>query len=190
MPGFKEIIEDLIRIGCAKQRPDRKPHLLCIKCCQNIAEISRGYSHVDLLIALYRTVLKELCISIDIVNDLRDEPPNIDGIGGGKLVSCRGKFLCHGFVVKHLFHSGLCLIKVSADRGDKDIVPHLRHHLFFLDRAHTVLRVKDDDLRARHIRKAGQCSLSGVSGCCGKDHDLIFDLIFLCGRDHEMRQNR
>ena len=45
-------------------------------------------------------------------------------------------------VIKHLLHSGLGIIEIAFKRNNVRIAAFLRHHLFFLDRADAVLRVK------------------------------------------------
>ena len=69
------------------------------------------------------------------------------------------------------------------------IVTFLCHHLFFLDRAHTVLRIKYDDLGALDIREACKRCLTGISGSRCQDHDIVLPLILACRCDQQMRQN-
>ena len=57
------------------------------------------------------------------------------------------------------------------------ILSPLRHHLLLLDRADTVLRIEYDNAGSRHISKPGQSCLTRISGGCGQDNDLIFDVV-------------
>ena len=107
-----------------------------------------------------------------------------------KLIACLKPVpSCNLRIRKHLLYTGLCLIKVSMNSYNECIVTLLGHHLFFLDRADTVLRIKYNDLGPFYICKACQCCFSGISGSCSQDNDILFHCSFLraaviskCGR--------
>ena len=69
------------------------------------------------------------------------------------------------------------------------IFPFLRHHLFLLNRADSVLRVKDDDPGSRNIGKSCHRGFSGISGGRSEDYNLIFCIVLSGSRRQKVRQN-
>ena len=79
-------------------------------------------SHIDEITVLDFSVLHQLGVSINIVNHLRDQTANVDGVCGGKLEALYSQ-LCSKFsVAKDLLHTGLGIIKVAVN-GDNRGVP-------------------------------------------------------------------
>ena len=67
--------------------------------------------------------------------------------------------------MEHGLDPRLGVVKVALDPDDVRVFPFLRDHLFFLDRTHAVLRIKNDNTRSRHISEASQRRLSRIPGC-------------------------
>ena len=78
----KEIIQHLIVIGRADQSLNRNAHAFCKVGCQDITEVACGNHHINLLASCNLLIGQKPCIGIYIVNNLRDQPADINGIGG------------------------------------------------------------------------------------------------------------
>ena len=61
---------------------NRKSHLLCIECCQNIAKVTSWNYEINSLPGFNLLFLKKLHISINIIGNLGDQPSNVNRIGG------------------------------------------------------------------------------------------------------------
>ncbi len=75
------------------------------------------------------------------------------------------------------------------DTNHRGICTALRHHLFFLNRADTILWIKHNNASPRHIRKTGKRRLSGISGRGSQNNYLLFHIILPCCRCHQVGKN-
>ena len=66
-------------------------------------------------------------------------------------------------IIEHLLNCSLGIIKVTGNTYHISVGTLLSYHLFLLDRADTMLRIKYNDLRSRHICKACHGSFTGIS---------------------------
>ena len=168
---------------------DRKSHLFCIECSKDVSEVSGRNNNIDLISCLDGTFLDQFRISIYIIYDLRYQTADVDGVCGGELeaslVKLCGKFL----IVEHLLDCGLCVVEVSCDTYNGCVGTLLSYHLLLLDRAYTVLRIEYDNPCSRNICKTSQCSLTGISGSCSQDHDVVLDLVLSRCCCHKMWKN-
>ena len=112
----------------------------------------------------------------------------IYGIGRRKSEAFARQKLIKSLIAEHLFNACLSLVKVSFDTDHKGILSLLCHHLLFLNRTHTVFRVKYDDLRALNIGKSRKGCFSRIPGCSCKYHDLVMNIVFTGTGDQKMRQ--
>ena len=187
--GGKEIIKHLIFIGCTYQFINGKPHILRIKGRKDIPEITGGHCSINLLARCDLALCQQLCICVYIINNLRYQTSDIDGIGGRELISLICHLLFQILIGKKLFHTCLGIIKIAMNAYNKGIIPFLGDHLFFLDRTHSVLRVKNNNFRSRHICETGQGRLSGISGGRRQNNDILIRVVFLRRCNHKMRQD-
>ena len=90
---------------------------------------------------------------------------------------------------KQLFHAGLGVVEIPADRAYRDVFALLGGHLQLLHRAYAVLRIKHQDLGMRRILKAFERRLAGIAG--GRhQYDDIPSAGGLRGRHpHQVRQD-
>ena len=207
LAGPEEIIQNLVGVGGADQPVNRNAELLRIVGGKDVAEISGGNDKIHGFArgngfrcrnaAVYRNVLLLiLCgteksrVSPDVVSNLRNEAADVDGVCGGELVACCGKLLLLCGIRENLLDAALGIVEVAADSDNAGIFPLLRYHLALLNRRDTVLRIENNDLRARNIRKACQRSLSGVARGGRQNDDLLVLMVLLRRRDHQVRQNR
>ena len=77
---LEEIKENLVIIRSTDQFCDRHAHLFCIICSKDISKVSCRNCNIDLLACLDLFILKQLCISIYIINNLRYKTSDIDGV--------------------------------------------------------------------------------------------------------------
>ena len=78
--GGKEIKQNLIVVGSTDKTVDRKSHKRCIVSRKDISEISRGDHDVDPVSRLDLTGLHQLAVCIIVINHLRNQTSDIDGI--------------------------------------------------------------------------------------------------------------
>ena len=134
-------------------------------------------------------MFQKLGISRKVVSNLRNQPADIDGIGGGKQPSFHLLFTVVD-AGKSVLYTALAVVKVPAHRANAHIFSFLRDHLRFLHGRNASVREKDGDICSVHIMKAFQRCLAGIAGCGGKDGDgFRYMLVLPCG-SNQQRQNR
>ena len=77
---LKEIKQDFIFIGCADQLANRNTHVLCIICGKDISKVTGRYNEVDCFALFDYALTKKSCIGIYIINNLRHQTTDIDGV--------------------------------------------------------------------------------------------------------------
>ena len=110
---------------------------------------------------------------------LGNQTSDVNGVCRRELIASFFHPCCKLFICKQLLDAGLGIVEISVDTDHAGVCAGLGDHLFFLNRANTVLRIKDHNSRAGHIRKTCQSRLSGISGGRRQNYDFIFNLIFL-----------
>ena len=140
----------------------RKTHLLCIICSKDISKVSCRNCDIDLLSILDLSLADQGRICIYIIYDLRNQTSDIDRVCRRELITCLIKLCFQLLVIKHFLYSSLGIIKIAGNSHYVGIISLLGNHLLLLNRAYTVLRIKDNDLCARYICKACHGSLSCI----------------------------
>ena len=92
-------------------------------------------------------------------------------------------------IIKHLLNCSLGIVKVSGNTYHISIGSLLGYHLFLLNRADAMFRIEYDNFGSRYICKTCHGSFTGISGCCGKNYDLIFHMVLLRCCCHQMRKD-
>ena len=128
-------------------------------------------------------------ISIKIINNLRKQPAEIDGIGTGKHHAVSSQLCFHGGIGKYSFHGVLGIVKIALNGADFYILPFLGLHLALLHLADAVFGVKHEDPSARHIPKALQRGLTCIAGGSRQNHSLLTGKRLSHGLCKKMRQN-
>ena len=187
--GLQEIRQNIVGIGCADQLAHRQAQLLCQPAGQNIAEVTGGNTEVDLITHLDLATSQQVCISLEIVSDLGCQTADVNGVCGRQtaLVACR-QFTVHSGS-KDILHAGLGIVKVAVYSADSNILAFLGDHLGALNGRNTSVRVKDADLYALYIRKAGQSSLTGVAGSRSQNQNILFHSLFFLGCGEQLGQH-
>ena len=99
------------------------------------------------------------------------------------------QFRSHLRIIEHLLHCCLGVVKITGNANHIGVIAFLCYHLLLLDRADAVFGIEYDDPGTRNISKTCHRRLTCISGSCCKDHDLIFDIIFLRRRSHQVRED-
>ena len=186
LAGTEEVRQYLIFVGCADQLLDRHTHVLREIRCQDITEVTSRDADIDLLTLCDITSLKHLTICIDIVDHLRNQTADVDGVCRAQNDALCLQFLCKCRIMEDLLHTGLGIIEVAADRCCVGVLPRFSPHLQLLETGNTSIRIEYDDFRTRYIREAGHRRLSGITGGRGQDHDTIRHLILPCTGHHQV----
>ena len=189
LAGTEEVRQYLIFIGCTDQLLDRHAHVLREVRCQDITEVTGRYADIDLLTLCDVAGLQHLAIGIDIVNHLRNQTADVDGVRRAQHDALRLQLLCECLIMEDLLYTGLGIIEVAADRCCMGVLSRLRAHLQLLEAGNTTIRIEYDDFRARYIREAGHRRLSGITGGRRQDHDTIRHLILPCTGHHQVRED-
>ena len=77
----EEVGEHLVGVGGHDEPPDGKAESLGIVAGEHVAKVARGHAEVDGIAQADGATPHELGIRVNIVDDLRDETTNIDGVG-------------------------------------------------------------------------------------------------------------
>lgn len=103
---------------------------------------------------------QQLRIGGKVVDDLRYQATDIDGVGARKHRAGGLQTLGKLLIGKDALDGALSVVKVAADAADGDVVALLRGHLQVLDAADLALGIKDGDARARSVGKTGERGLA------------------------------
>ena len=185
----EKIKQNLVLVRSTNQLVHRKSHLFCIKCCQNVSKISCRNYYIDLLSSFNLVLAHQCSICIYIINDLGNKTSNINGVCRRELESSLGKLCCQFFIIEHFLYSCLGIVKITCDAHNISIGTFLGYHLFLLDRAYAMLRIKYNNPGSRNIGKTCKCCFSSISGGRSQDNDFIFYIILSCCSRHKIWQN-
>ena len=167
--GGDKVGEDVVGVGSAQQLSHRQAKLLCQVSCQNVAEVSRGHGEIHLLPHLNHTPVQQIPVGAEVVDDLRGQTANVDGVGAGQsegqLLSLAGG--------ENLLHPGLGIVKVAPDGADVDVAALLGDHLGTLHLGHAAVGVEYADAHPGNVVEALQGGFAGVAGGSGEDADLL-----------------
>ncbi len=78
---MEEICQDFVLIGCTDQFVNRRTDLLGKICGQNVAEVAGRHGDIDRLSGFDASVLVKSGVGVYIIDYLRQETSDIDGIG-------------------------------------------------------------------------------------------------------------
>ena len=186
MACVEELSENVVLVGRAYESADRKSHPEGIPARHDVSEVACRNNEVDLVSLSDDAALYELAVCREVVNDLRNEPSYINGVGARKRYACsRLRDL-----PEELLYSGLSVVEVSADSACRYIGAVRCHHLEPLCIGYSAVRVEDDDACARNITESLNSRASGVSRSCGQDHDVVSEAVHAACRAHEIRKGR
>ena len=185
-----EVGEHVVGVGRAHERADRKPQLAGEVAGENVAEVAGGNDVVHPLADSDRAAADKVCVGAEVIDDLRGKAADVDGVRARQAHALAREQPLAADLGKDLLDGSLRVVEVAAHCGDTGIVAALRDHLRLLHGGHTAVRVKDDDLRPRHIAEALHRGLAGVAGGRGEDQDLIVHAALLLCRRHQVRQHR
>ena len=186
----QEVGQHIVGVGRAHELADGKAHLPGKVAREDIAEVAGRHDVVDLVSRLDAARLHEVGVRSIIIDDLRGEAADVDGVGRGQANALTLEQLILADGGEDFLHAGLRIVEVAAYRAHADVFARLRRHLRLLHGAHAAVGVEDDDLRARHIAEALHRRLAGVAGRGGQDHDLVVHTELFFRRGHQARQHR
>ena len=167
--GADKIGQDVVAVGGADQPADRDSHPLGIVGGEDVAEVAGGDADVDGVAEGDLLLLDQGGIGRHIVDNLGDQPPPVDRVGGREHLPVLPEFRLDRRVGKDGLDPALGVVEVPFDRADRDVFPFLGDHLELLHPADAVLRVEHQHPGAGDVRKAGQRRLAGVTGSGNQD---------------------
>ena len=157
---------------------------------QNIAEITGRHGKIHLLAQHEARPVRHAQVSPVIIDDLRDQPADIDRIGRGPDIA-RLPHLHRFFGIgEDRLDRALRVVEIALHRDHSGIIALLRDHLQTLDIAHALLRIENDDPHARNIGKAFERGLARIARSRRQDHNLLADPLLAGRRRHQVRQDR
>ena len=157
---------------------------------QDVPEVAGRNYDVHRLSGSDGTLFHHLAVSVDVIDHLRNQTADVDGVRRRELESCCVQTCRQVCVSEHVFDVRLCVIEVSVDGHNRGVVAFLCHHLFFLDGADAVLRIEHDDACVRHISESVKRRFSGVTRSRRQDHDFFRAAVLFGGSRHQVRQDR
>ena len=187
--GGQEVSQHVVLVARDDELGDGQAHALGIVAGQDIAEVAGRYAELHGVAGLDGAGAQQLRIGGKVVDDLRYQTADIDGVGarkhGASGLQALGKLL----IGKDALDGALGVVKVAADAADSDVVALLRGHLQVLDAADLALGIKDSDARARSVGKAGKCCLARVARRGGDDHDALGAAVLGRGAGHQVGEH-
>ena len=186
----KEVKQYFIVIRRTDQFFNRQTHIFCIVSGQDISKVTGRNYYINLFTLLDLSCFIQICICIYIIHNLRNQTADIDRVCRRELITSLFQLCFHLSVVEDFLYASLRIIKVSANRNNVSIVSFLSYHLFFLNRTHTVFRIKYDNFSSRYISKTCHCCFSCIAGSCSQNYDVIGHTVFLRSCCQQIWKNR
>ena len=171
--GGQEVSQHVVLVARDDELGDGQTHALGIVTGQDIAKVAGRHAELHGIAGLDGAGAQQLRIGGKVVDDLRHQAPDVDGVGARKHRAGGFKTLGKLLIGKDALDGTLGVVEVATDAADGDVVALLRGHLQVLDAANLALGIKDGDARARGVGKAGECGLAGIARCGGDDHDAL-----------------
>src|SRR5208283_5039615 len=126
-----------------------------------IAEIAAGYGDNK-----WNGSDRQLAVGGDVIEHLREQTANVDGIRGGE----KGA-LIEWFVGKGLLDETLAIVKGAGDFNSGDVLAECGE-LFFLGFADALGRIKNDNANAGDAEKTVSDGAAGVAGSSDENGEL------------------
>ena len=189
-PRAEEIVQHLIVIGCTNEMPHGQAHLHRIPACKNIPEVPCRYSEIQLLAVFDFAHAYRLQICPEIVNNLRHQSADVDGVRRRKLESLRRQLLLQLLIRKNALYRRLRIIKVPLNADHAGIRALLRIHLQLLHGTDPILREEYHNSCTLHVRKALQCRLACITACRSQNHNLLLQAVPFRRSFHQIGQYR
>ena len=76
----EKVCEHVIAVARANQLSNRQAHTFCIIAREDIPKVAGWHDKIDFLAALYFSFRRKICISVNIICHLWNEPSEIDRI--------------------------------------------------------------------------------------------------------------
>ena len=187
--GMDEIREHVVGVGRADELAHRQTHLLCVPAGEDVAEVAGRHDEVELVAHCDHAAVDGIAVRREIIDDLRQQTPPVDGVGGGQKPAALRQRAGKCLVAEDLLDAGLRVVKVAAHRADRDIAAGLRDHLQALDLRHAAVGIKHEDLRARHIGEALQGCLSSIARGGNENAHLPLLAALFQARREQVRQD-
>ena len=171
--GGQEVSEHVVLVAGHDEFGDGQTHALGVVAGQDIAKVAGRYAELHGIAGLDGAGAQQLRIGGKVVDDLRHQAADVDGVGARKHGAGGLQALGQLLIGKDALDGTLGVIEVAADAADGDVAALLRGHLQILHAADLALGIKDGDARARGVGKAGECCLACVARRGGDDHDAL-----------------
>ena len=171
--GGQEVSQNVVLVARDDELGDGQTHALGIVAGQDIAKVAGRYAELHGVACLDGAGAQQLRIGGKVVDDLRYQATDVDGVGARKHRAGSLQTLGKLLIGKDALDGALGVVKVAADAADGDVIALLRGHLQILHAADFALGIKDGDARARGVGKAGECGLARVARRGGDDHDAL-----------------
>ena len=186
--GPDEIGQHVVPVGGADQFRDRHAHVFGIDGGQDVAEIAGRHRHIERFARLDPARPDQVAVSGHIIDDLRHQTAEIDGVGGREFHIFLRQELFHIRIGENIFDAGLGIVEITVDRTDRHVAAGLRGHLQFLHRTDPVLRIKYDDAGFIDVRETVQRGLAGIARSGDQDDHGAAGRGFRGGGGQQIRQ--
>jgi len=151
----------VVGIGGGDESRDRQADALGEDSGGEIAEISTGYGDDE-----RHGSDGQLAVGGHVIEHLREQPANIDGIGGGEESALIERFIGEG-----LLDEALTVVEGAGDFQRGDIFAE-RGELLFLGFADALGRIQDDHANTGNAEEAVRDGTAGVAGSGDQDSEL------------------
>ena len=140
---------------------------------EDVAEVAGGHADVDGVAGRHRAARGEVGVGAHVVDDLRQQPAPVDGVGRaqGELVPL-GQLGGEVAVVEDRLDRALAVVEVAAEAEHGEVVARLRDHLQLLQRRDAGVGVVDADAGVGAIGEAVERRHAGVAAGRHQDEEV------------------
>ena len=187
--GADKVGEHLVPVGGAHQLAHGQAHLPAVVGGQDVAEVAGGHHHVHGLPQGEGALFRQPEVGVEVVDNLGQQPPPVDGVGAGEQQPVPGQQLLHLPIGEDALDRGLGVVEVPLNGADHHVAAFLGGHLPLLHGADTILGVEHGDPGPRHVLEALQGGFPRVPRGGHQNQGLFPGLGLLQRHGEEVRQD-
>ena len=132
--------------------------------------------------------LQQVGIGGEIIDDLRHETAEVDGIGRGQHAALTVHFRRKRGIGENSLDAGLRVVKIAVHSDYMRVAAAGSHHLQTLRLRNAAVGIEHAAARARHIEEALQRRLAGVAAGRHEDEHLAFFAVLFAAHGQQIRQ--
>ena len=186
--GVDEIGEHVVLVAGADQPAQRQTRLAGVVRGEDVAEVAGRHAEVDPVAHLNGALGEQVGIGGEVIDDLRHEAAEIDGVRGGQHAALRVHLFGEIRIGEDLLHAALRVVKVALHGDDVRVAAAGGHHLQALRLGDAAVRIEHAAAGARHVEEALQRRLARVPAGGDEDEHLARLAVLFAAQRQQVRQ--